>query len=142
MSRADIECSHATAAGTMAIAMPASTVITSRITGVFEAILIEQFMRSFDQAVADAPPGVRYKVFHDWEEMTDYDMAGRIKLTTWTVKNRAAFETVEFYLTSSVVAFGVQVANVIVGNFMRVHRDRASFESSLREAVGSASTRA
>jgi len=76
----------------------------------------------------------RIEAFHDWERMSDYDSSARSRLTNAALRVRKSTTAVHFVVRSRVVAFGVQVANAVVGN-LRVHRDRRSFEAALRAAL-------
>jgi hypothetical protein len=111
-----------------------SDLFLSRVTGRFGRTLVDRFVAELDAAVAARRAPLI--AFHDWVEMTDYEVAGRIRLTQWTLRHRHHVSAVHFLLGSQLVAFGVGVANVALGGFMKVHTDRTAFEAALRDARG------
>lgn len=79
--------------------------------------------------------GGKLYIFHDWMDLTGYDTKTRYRLTTWSASHRAAFEEVHLAVRSRLVAMGVQVANIALGGFMRVHTGHASLEVELARVL-------
>lgn len=74
-------------------------------------------------------------IFHDWMEMTGYDTKTRYRLTKWSVARRDNYEEVHLAVRSRIVAMGVQVANIALGGFMRVHTGLAGLEVELARVL-------
>jgi hypothetical protein len=72
--------------------------------------------------------------FHDWLDMTGYDSASRIDLTSWVLKNRAKSRLC-IGLRSKLVAMGVSVANLALGNMIETFSSSAQLEAALAEAL-------
>jgi hypothetical protein len=79
--------------------------------------------------------GGKVYIFHDWMELTGYDSKTRYRLTTWSAEHRATFEEVHLAVRSPLVAMGVQVANIALGGFMRVHTGVATLELELARVL-------
>ncbi len=76
----------------------------------------------------------RHIGFHDWEGMTDYETASRVELTAAVRETISVVDGVHFLVTSKVVSFGIQAANIIL-KIIQLHQTRASFENALRDAL-------
>jgi hypothetical protein len=68
--------------------------------------------------------------FHNWLQMTGYDPACRIELTAWVLRHKPA-SVVHIGVTSRLVAMGVTVANLALGNLIKVHATLAALEADL-----------
>jgi hypothetical protein len=79
--------------------------------------------------------GGKIYIFHDWMEMTGYDSQTRYRLTKWSAEYRASYEEVHLAVRSRIVAMGVQVANIALGGFMRVHTGIAGLELELARVL-------
>jgi hypothetical protein len=73
---------------------------------------------------------------HDWLDMTGYDSACRTDLTGWILRNRPK-SVLHIGVTLPLVAMGVAVANLALGNLIQVHRNKLSLESALNQALAS-----
>jgi len=110
---------------------PAPTVLVTRAEGILTdqgALNIESMMR---RMVHDDG---RVVGFHDWEDVTDYDLAARVRLTAVSVLLSRSIEGAHFLTRSRVVIFGVQMANAILKK-LTVHGSRPAFERMLEETV-------
>jgi hypothetical protein len=117
--------------GKLYIWRPAPTIVAFRVVGVLTpaavAALAEELHRCLEHHG-------RHLGFHDWEEMTDYDLADRLRLTAAAARYMRAIDGLHFLTNSRVVTFGVQAANVVLGR-LTVHPSRESFEHALQEAI-------
>lgn len=57
--------------------------------------------------------------FHDWSGVRSYSSEARRLSTDWMLANRHNFKAVHILVASSFVAMGVQVANLVLGGFIR-----------------------
>lgn len=74
--------------------------------------------------------------FHNWLHMVNYESACRVDLTAWVLKNRTkAFMHIGF--TSRMVAMGVAVANMALGNILSVYADEKALTEALRKTLES-----
>jgi hypothetical protein len=71
--------------------------------------------------------------FHDWSALRTYSTEARQLSTEWTLAQRHNFELMAIYVSSSIVAMGVNVANLALGGFIRATTDAAAFATMLRE---------
>jgi hypothetical protein len=111
---------------------PARAVMVTRVEG----ILTEKGAMSIEAGLwrQIAEDGGQLLGFHDWEEMSDYDLAARGRLTAAASRVIGQIEIAHFLLRSRVVAFGVQMANVLLKK-LTVHQSRPEFERALHEAI-------
>ncbi len=73
-------------------------------------------------------------LFFDAWTMTSYDSALRVDLTAWVKKRRTQISRLHVAFQSKLVAMGVAVANVALGDMIRAHSARDSFDRLLRDA--------
>ena len=78
-------------------------------------------------------PG-RVHGFHNWFDMTNYDSACRVELTAWVLRHREQ-SALHIGVASRMVAMGVTVANLALGNLMHVHADMKSLEAAVADAA-------
>jgi hypothetical protein len=76
----------------------------------------------------------RVHAFHDWEHVTGYDNASRLELTGFMFTSRQSFASAHLLVKEQLVAFGVEVANIVLTNKINVHSERASFKKALEGA--------
>ena len=93
-----------------------------------------EFVRAYGEERIRSAGGKLY-CFHDWLEMTGYDSSSRVKLTTWSIAHRHAFQEVHLAVRSRVVVLGVQVANIAIGGLIRTHSGIASVEIELARVM-------
>lgn len=72
--------------------------------------------------------------FHNWLYMTGYDTACRVDLTAWVMRHKAR-AVLHIGVTSTLVAMGVTVANLALGNLIQVHRSSAELDAALARAL-------
>lgn len=75
-------------------------------------------------------------VFDDWEEATGYESEVRIRLTAWTQSRLDRIPETHILVRSRLLAMGISVANLAVGNKLRAYTSRAEFEAALSQARG------
>jgi len=71
--------------------------------------------------------------FHEWLEMTSYDSPCRPELTRWVMSHREQ-SRLSIALRSKLVAMGVSVANLVLGNLIKVHDSAEALEADLVRA--------
>jgi hypothetical protein len=72
--------------------------------------------------------------FHDWLDMSGYASASRVDLTSWVLKNRAK-SRLFIGMRSKLVAMGVSVANLALGNMIETFSNMAQLEAALAQAL-------
>lgn len=72
--------------------------------------------------------------FHNWTEMTGYETACREQLTRWAMRHRHDSK-LHLLLRSPIVAMGVTVANLALGNVLVVHRSLSSLRGELQSEL-------
>ncbi|MCC6808991.1 MAG: serine/threonine protein kinase [Deltaproteobacteria bacterium] len=72
-------------------------------------------------------------IFCDWFAMTAYDTAARWRLMRIAARHRSRWRSVHIGMDqkSPSVQMGVNIANALVGNFMKVHTGRDAFAAEL-----------
>jgi hypothetical protein len=73
-------------------------------------------------------------VFHEWTGMTGYDSSCRQRITRWALDNKGAFGEVHVAVTSKLVAMGVQVANLVLGN-ITAYTSKNALQAALRQRL-------
>jgi hypothetical protein len=73
--------------------------------------------------------------FHNWLEMTGYESICRVELTSWAVRNKAK-SALHIASASRMVAMGVMVAKVALGDALHVYQDLAALERELVALLG------
>jgi hypothetical protein len=120
-----------TATGALEMWYPAPGVVADRIVGHLDLELARRFTERLTVKMA----GGRIHVFSDWERMEGYDSAVRMELTAWALRRRSGFAGIHALVRSRLVAMGLSVANVALGNFMQAYTDRAVFERMCADRV-------
>jgi hypothetical protein len=72
--------------------------------------------------------------FHDWLEMTGYDSQSRVDLTKWVLSHRQQ-SRLFIGVRSKLVAMGVSVANLALGNLIEVHTSGRMLEVALERVL-------
>jgi hypothetical protein len=72
--------------------------------------------------------------FHNWLEMTGYDSQSRVLLTEWVLSHRDQTH-LHIGVRSKIVAMGVSVANLALGNLIRTYSSSAAMEAALEKAL-------
>lgn len=122
---------HRSAKGTVSLWDPAPGIVFSYVTDVLTAegaLAIETATR---RSMARFGPQI---IFHDWDEMTDYETEARAQLTQFGMEARKSFDGVHMLVRSKIVQFGVQAANLVVRR-IQLYEARAPFEAALRRAL-------
>lgn len=71
--------------------------------------------------------------FHDWLEMTSYESRCRVELTNWVMSHRAQ-SRLSIAVRSKLVAMGVSVANLVLGNLIKIRESASELELDLEQA--------
>lgn len=78
---------------------------------------------------------IRCHTFWDLEAMTTYDSAVRVECTRVLLDNPTQVASIVALARSKVVRMGVAVANLALGNKIRMFAERAPFENALRREL-------
>lgn len=73
---------------------------------------------------------------HNWLGMTNYDSACRVDLTAWIMRHKAQ-SVLHIGTASRMVAMGVMVAKVALGDLLHVHADADALERTLTDIQSS-----
>jgi hypothetical protein len=117
--------------GNLYLWRPAPTIVVGRVVGALTPAGVNALEEEYRRTIAEHG---RHLGFHDWEAMTDYDFADRLRLTAAVARHMGAVDGLHFLTKSKAVTFGVQAANLVLGR-ITVHPSRESFDNALREAV-------
>ena len=134
---ADAQIVHA-AGSTVQMWHPARTIFVSRVEGVLTEQAANAMLVAGQKVIASDG---KLLVFHDWENVKTYDRKAREQMTKTGFQMRRQVEATHFLVRARIVALGIQLANIVLGN-MKLHPTRASLESAIREAVASHTARA
>ena len=72
--------------------------------------------------------------FYNWLQMTGYDPTCRAELTTW-LKGHQAESALYVGVTARLVAMGVTVANLALGNMIKVHSTLHGLKADLADVM-------
>jgi hypothetical protein len=117
--------------GTVRLWHPAPTVFVVRVEGNLTEAISRAINAAGRRIVATDR---RLAVFQDFELMTGYDRPARQELTRGGMELRKYVDMSHFLVRARIVALGVQIANIVLGN-LKVHPTRAAFENLLRSTV-------
>ena len=125
--------------GTTVIYRPALRVVHFRTRGYLSDEL-EYFGRTRNEAVLDelAARGGNPALqgFYDWQEMTGYSTGARAQSTSFTLARRKQFAAICILFKSPMVALAINVANLLMGGFVKGTTSREEFEARLQRALG------
>lgn len=114
--------------GKMTIASLAPSVAHIVVEGCLDDVLADAII--FEAArVSRHGDGV---ILHDWSQLEHYTSTARQKLTDWTLENRRAIASVHILVRSTIVAMGVNVANLALGGFLKAGTDAEAFASIVK----------
>jgi len=108
--------------------------------GLVRTLLVGHATPDLLQTIIDAveteiQKGQRPAVFHDWEGMTGYDSKARVSMTQWYAKVRKQVTGVHVLTKSRLVAMGVQVVALAVGEDIKIYTSRTEFEEAYQRAL-------
>lgn len=121
-----------TARGTLVLWTLAPTVYVTRFTGHLESAHVDLLFAYSEPLVLAARQPI--DVFHEWTAMTAYDSVARSRITTWALERRRVFGRVHVSVRSQLVAMGVQVANIALGN-ITAYRGALELETALHATL-------
>jgi hypothetical protein len=124
--------------GVVHIWYPAPTVFVSRVEGVITEAMASAMLVAGQRIIATDGALV---VFNDWAAVTGYDREARVLLTRGGKQLRRQVEANHFLVRARILAVGIQLANIVLGN-MNVHATRAAFDRALRDLIASRTRRA
>jgi hypothetical protein len=107
------------------------TVVSGRVEAGIVAPVLEHM-----EALLALP--VWPRVYFDLEGVSGYDASLVDPVRTWTKAHRYELGPMHLYSRSRLVRAGVALANYKLRGILHSHRDRKSFEASLRQAMGRA----
>lgn len=121
--------------GEVRIRFPARGIMHSCVRGHMDVATAEFIRDTGNEFVLHCR---RMEVFHQWDSLETYDSAARKVLTDWGLDIRGNVIKVHILFRSKLVAMGVSVATVVLGNMIEAHRDPQKFALALQAAVAAA----
>ena len=106
----------------------APTVLMSRFEGHVDAATAKSVIETLERLTA---PLREFHLFNDSEALSSYDPELRVLMTRWVERSRPRLIKNHVLVRSKIVAMGVAVASMLLGDIMRMHSDRRSFESAV-----------
>jgi hypothetical protein len=113
--------------GSAEVWRPKTGILVTRVTGHLSLEGAQAIARTFRPQIADDGWCIS---FNDWGRMDDYDGEARVLLTRAVYELLSYVRGGHFFVRSRTVAFGVQVANVVLRRFT-VHPSEASLQRAL-----------
>ena len=89
--------------------------------------LVGPLLAAFDAAIAEGAT----EIWGDWRGFTSYDSQTRVLMTKWTRARPAIIGDIHVLVASRLMAMGVTVANLALGNAFEVTSDAVAFERKL-----------
>lgn len=123
--------------GTVTWWSPAPSIFCTRVEGHLQLPMPDVFIGAFVR-VRDATPGARVKTFHDWQKVTGYDSAARLRYVEMSKPLMGDVDTIEALVQSRILAMGFEVARIALGSALRGTFDRVEFERRLADAIAAA----
>ena len=117
--------------GTLGVWVPAPNVLVASLTGHGEAAFTSPILAAHASL---AKTGLLH-VFFDADILSNYDTALRTGLTQRFVADRKRFAGFHVLVQSRVVAMGVSVANLAMGNIVRATTERGIFKAALDSCI-------
>lgn len=124
--------------GAVSVTQPRPTVVVTQVCGYLDESLAERLMESLTPVLERSQ---KIALFHDWEQLDNYDSKARRRLTEWVIARRSLMEGGWFLTRSPIVAMGVATAGAataIVGHTLHASLDRREWERLLRLRLESA----
>lgn len=120
--------------GSFEIFMPSTSICITRARGHFAFELARLLPETISPHMSTRP----LVHFHDWELMRSYDSGSRRLLTNWVTANVRSFRSLDFMVSTRIVAMGIAAANVatsLSGISLVAHTKRSAFEGALARAL-------
>ncbi len=118
------------ARGQISVWQVAHGVYASEVTGHLDLKMAQLIIEFAEPLYALGPVAG----FHDWLQMTGYESRSRIALTQWVLSHREQ-SRLFIGVRSKLVAMGVTVANLALGNLIEVHASLATLETALERVL-------
>jgi hypothetical protein len=109
------------------IAWVAADIVVTWASGHADEGGSREFIALLDQR---RPAGLR-QIWDDWSAVNTYDSQGRELIRLWTDANRDLAPHIHVLVRSKLVAMGLTVANLAMGNPMQVYANAMTFETRL-----------
>lgn len=109
--------------GKMTVVGLTPTVAHIVVEGILDQALADEIINEAAR-VSSQGAGV---VLHDWSNLENYTSTARERLTDWTLEHRRSLAAVHILVRSSIVAMGVNVANLALGGFLKAGTDPVAF---------------
>jgi hypothetical protein len=114
--------------GKMTVVGLAPTVAHIVVEGVLDRTLADEMIAETAR-VSRQGGGI---VLHDWSKLDTSTSTARQRLTDWTLEHRRDLSAVHILVRSSIVAMGVNVANLALGGFLKAGTDTDAFASIVK----------
>ena len=106
-----------------------SSVVYTRVRGNFCRDHAQQLIKYVDAALAKNAGLIEQ--YHDWGDMTGYDLMSQKDLTLWTIGIRQRIKNLTILVHSPVVQMGVKLANAPLRGMIHMCESRHDFEALL-----------
>ncbi|MCC6874071.1 MAG: hypothetical protein IT378_07160 [Sandaracinaceae bacterium] len=118
--------------GELWIWQPAPRVVVQKCVGHAPEAIARAMTQRLTSIIANASPIV---IFDDWQGVTGYDSDGRLALTEWTRRQLSHIEAIHILVGSKLVAMGISVSNLVLGQPSHAYSDRLRFAEELARAI-------
>lgn len=118
---------------------PVRGVLCTQVSGRIDLTGALCLENAFEQTLQAS--GTRLRVFHDWAQVTGYETEARIHYTDWSKPLMPQVLSIHILFESRLVAMGLSVANLVLGNKLHATSDRRHFEQLRSQATGDEITR-
>ena len=107
-------------------------ILYTRVRGHFTREQADQLMKLGNEAMAKHGA---LESFHDWGDMTGFDLACQTDLTVWSLKERRKMKRLTILVKMPVVMMGVRVANAALKGLIQVCENQSDFNAALSQRV-------
>lgn len=114
------------ARGAVAVWARTTGLLVTRALGTMSAARARTIEEGVEQIARRTP---RHVAFHDWEDLTDYEVEARLRLTQLAIRFREVTE-VHIIVRSRLIVAAVEAAGAILKN-LEIHRSRSDLERAL-----------
>jgi hypothetical protein len=119
--------------GTLRVWVPRGRgLVVSQAAGHGGAIFVASFLEAVEAAVAAGA----HEIWDDWARIQSYDSDARVEILHWTKAHPAIAPHIHVLVGSKLIAMGVTVANLALGNVFHVTSDRRAFEAAVLARLG------
>lgn len=118
--------------GTFDLWVTPGGVVATQIKGFGLAEFADRFTVAANTVLAR---GQKLHAFHDWEQVSDYDLAVRSSQVAWVKQHRRMIASLNILIATGILSMGVATAGMLlslVGFTLKAFRERDRFEAALK----------